>query len=246
MNSTPLFEEKVIDLNRRKRPRWLIFLVLAIAAAILFGSRLIGIYIDALWFGSLGYADVYWYKFRLGGILFLTFLVISFLLVRLPFAFLNRLLPELSERPLLKVASVEDLREVNVLPVLYRPGVWILSALAGLISAVSMSQEWPAFALYLNSQPAGSADPIFGLDASFYLFELPVLASVVDWFQTLTVIILIGVSVAAGYVWYLDRMRGILNNDTRRRVVSAISGAGALFAASLAASTFLDRYDLLQ
>src|SRR5262249_59029945 len=109
-----------------------------------------------------------------------------------------------------------------------------------------MSEEWPAFALYLNSQPAGSAASIFGLDASFYLFELPVLASVVDWFQTLTVIILIGVSVAAGYVWYLDRMRGVLNNDTPRRGVSAISGAGALFAASLAASTFLDRYDPLQ
>src|SRR5215813_3382287 len=176
MNSTPRFEEKVIDLNRRKRPRWLIFLVLAIAAAILFGSRLIGIYVDALWFGSLGYADVYWYKFRLGAILFLVFLVVSFLLVRLPFALLNKLLPELSERPLLKVASVEDLREVNILPVIYRPGVWIVSGLAALISAISMSQEWPSFALFLNSQPAGLADPIFGRDASFYLFELPVWA----------------------------------------------------------------------
>jgi len=246
MESDRLFDDRVIDLkpgNRRRR--WLVVAVVVVLAILLFGSKLIGIYVDALWFNSLGFSQVYWYKFRIGGLLFLVFLVVSFALVRLPFVFLNRLLPELTERPRLKISSVEDLQEINFLPVIYRPGIWILASLVAIVSAINMSQEWPAFALYLHSQPVGSVDPIFGRDVAFYLFELPVLELISGWFQVLATLVLAAVALAAGYVWYLDRARGILNNDTRRRVISAISVAAAVYAIALAASTYLDRFDLL-
>ncbi|HXU36369.1 MAG TPA: UPF0182 family protein [Blastocatellia bacterium] len=235
----------VVDIKPRKRRLGLIIGVAVVLALFLFGSQLLNIYIDALWFSAVGYSKVYWYKFRLGGLLFIGFFVVSFLITRVPFFFLNKVLPELTERPKFRISSVEDIRELNFLPLIYRPGVWVLAAAVGLLSAISMSQEWPQFALYLHSQPAQVGDPIFGRDVSFYLFKLPVVELVVGWLQTISTVILIAIGAASGYVWYFEKVRGTLTADIRRRATSAISLAAAFFALVLAVGTYLDRFDLL-
>lgn len=245
MEDDPLFSSKQIDFKPRKRRVGLIVAVLIIVAILLFGSQLLSIYIDSLWFSSVGYSNVYWYKFRLGGLLFLIFFVLSFVIVRVPFLFLNRVLPELTEPPKYRVVSVEDIKDINFLPWIYRPGVWVLSAGVALLSAISMSQEWPQFALYLHSQPTELSDPIFGRDISFYLFKLPVLELVVGWLQTISVVMLIAIGAAAGYVWYFEQVRGTITQDIRRRATSAISLAAAFFALTFAASTYFARFDLL-
>src|SRR5438132_11744223 len=124
MDDDRLFD--VIDPKPRRRRLWLVITVAVIIALLLFGSQFLNIYIDSLWFSSVGYSEVYWYKFRLGGLLFLIFFVLSFLIVRLPFLFLNRLLPELTENHRFRVSSVEDIKDINFLPWLYRPGVLVL------------------------------------------------------------------------------------------------------------------------
>ena len=80
MKDEPLFDDQVIDINPRprKRRRWLIVLAAIIIFLFLTGSRLTSIYVDSLWFSSVGYSNVYWYKFRLGGMLFLFFFVVTF------------------------------------------------------------------------------------------------------------------------------------------------------------------------
>ncbi len=244
MDEDRLFDD-VIDLKPRKRRFGLIVTAAIILALLLFGSQFLNIYIDALWFSAVGYSKVYWYKFRLGGLLFVIFFVVSFLIVRVPFIFLNRVLPELTERSKLRIASVEDIKDINFLPFVYRPGVWVLSAAVALLSAISMSQQWPQFALYLHSQQAQLADPVFGYDISFYLFKLPVIELVVAWLQTIAVVILIAIGAVSGYVWYFEQVRGTITQDTRRRATSAISLAAAPFALVLAANTYLDRFDLL-
>jgi uncharacterized membrane protein (UPF0182 family) len=243
MDDDRLFD--VIDPKPRRRRLWLIITVAVIIALFLFGSQFLNIYIDSLWFSAVGYSKVYWYKFRLGGLLFLIFFVVSFLIVRVPFVLLSKVLPELAERPKFRVASVEDFKEINFLPWIYRPGVWVLAAAVGLMSAISMSQEWPRFALYLHSQSAQMSDPIFGRDISFYLFKLPVLELVVGWLQTISVVMLIAIGAASGYVWYFERVRGTITEGIRRRATAAISFAAAFFALMLGASTYLDRFDLL-
>jgi uncharacterized membrane protein (UPF0182 family) len=244
MDDDRLFED-VIDIKPRKRRLGLIVTAAIILALLLFGSQFLNIYIDALWFSAVGYSKVYWYKFRLGGLLFLMFFILSFLIARTPFIFLNRVLPELTERPKFRVASVEDIKDINFLPWIYRPGVWVLSGAIALLSAVSMSQEWPQFALYLHAQPSALSDPIFGNDVSFYLFKLPVIELVVGWLQTVSVVMLIAIGAASGYVWYFEKIKGTITQDIRRRATSAISLAAAPFALMLAASTYLDRFDLL-
>src|SRR5215211_1982307 len=120
MEDDPFIRDRMIDITPRKRKVWLYITIAVLVALFLFGSQLLRIYVDSLWFSSVGYSDVYWYKFRLGGILFAVFFVLTFLIIRLPFIFLNRLFPELTERPRLHVASVEDIRGINLLPYVYR------------------------------------------------------------------------------------------------------------------------------
>jgi uncharacterized membrane protein (UPF0182 family) len=245
MKADPFIDDQVIDIKPRRPRRGLLILGSLVAVFLLFGSQLLGIYVNAIWFSSLGYSDVYWYRFRVGGLLLLGFLVVTLVLLRLPFMFLNKLFPELKEKPSFTVTSAEDLKEINLLPVLYKPAQWLLPGIVALLSGVNMSQRWSDFALYLNSQPGPDADPIFGNNASFYMFELPVREHVAGWFQTLSFVSLVVVAVSAGYIWYLDRIRGVLNADTRRRVVTAISVAAAVFGLALALGLYLDRFDLL-
>lgn len=245
MEDDPLFGPKLIDMKPRKPRRGLYIIGALVIGILLFGSRLLDIYIDALWFSSLGYPSVYWYKFRIGAILFVVFFVLSFLIVRFTFVFLNRLFPELTERPHLRVASIEDIKDVNFLPWVYRPAVWVISTAVALLSAVSLSQEWQQFALYRHAQEAGTTDPIFNNDIGFYLFKLPALELVSGWFQAIAVVVFIAAAAAAGYVWYLERVRGEGSSHTRRRATVAISGAGILLALALALNTYLDRFDLL-
>lgn len=246
MEDDPLFNKRLIDITPRKRRAWLYVTIAIVIAFFLFGSQLLRIYIDSLWYSSAGYSEVYWYKFRLGGLLFAVFFVITFLIFRLPFIFLSRLFPELTERSQIRVTTVEDIRDINFLPYLYRPGVWVISLGAALVSAISMSQAWPEFAQYLNAQQAGIADPIFNRDVGFYLFKLPVLEMLTGWLQTIALLLLIVVVAASGYIWYLERVRNDVTASTRRRATTAISLAGALLALALAASTYIDRFDLLQ
>ena len=221
MDEDRLFD--VIDIKPRKRRIGLIIVVLIVAVLLFSGSQLNNIYIDSLWFSSIGYPSVYWYKFRLGGLLFLVFFVLSFLIARVPFIFLSRTLPELTERTKFRISSVEELGDANFLPWIYRPAVWVLPAAIALLSALSLSQQWPQFALYLHAHPANVSDPVFGRDIAFYLFKLPVLELVVGWLETIAVVMFIAVAASAGYVWYLEKMRGTLNQDTRRRVHTSIA-----------------------
>ncbi|HXG66697.1 MAG TPA: UPF0182 family protein [Blastocatellia bacterium] len=245
MRNDPTYDDPIIEIGPRRRSPWRYAVLALLALLFLFGSRLLGIYVDALWFSSVGYADVYWYKFRLGGLLFIIFLILTFLILRLPFFLLDRALPQLTERPRIRPTSVEDLREINFLPLVYRPGVWALSALVALLYAINMTQQWPAFALYLNAAPAGVSDPIFNRDASFYLFKLPVLELAAGWLGNLALLLFVVVTGAAVYTWYIERVRGFGAADTGRRATAAISLAAAFFALTLAVNAWLNRFDYL-
>jgi uncharacterized membrane protein (UPF0182 family) len=63
-----------------RRPRRLFFLVLAILTIVIFSSRTaLSYYVDALWFGSLGYGDVFRKTLTLQWIFFVAFFVVAFL-----------------------------------------------------------------------------------------------------------------------------------------------------------------------
>src|SRR5436190_1087008 len=183
-------EGEIIDVGSR-RPRlrrWLWLLVIAIAVLVLLASRGLSIFLSALWFGSLGYAPVYWYMFRLKIELFLIFLLLTVAIVRgglwlielafSPFAFGPRTI-FINQQP------------VNVSPGrLLRPLAWIVSGLAGLIFGFGMRESWRRFALYFHQSQTDLTDPVFHKPVAFYLFTLPVYDAISEWLLYLSIIIL--------------------------------------------------------
>jgi uncharacterized membrane protein (UPF0182 family) len=245
MENGSFFNDDVVDITPRKRRNWWKWVIALVVLLFLFGSSLLSIYVDSLWFSSEGYAPVYWYKFRLGAVLFAIFFVLTFLLIRLPFFLLNRALPQLTERPNVRLASIQDIRDINLLPIIYRPGVWLLSGLIAFLSAANLSGEWSKFALYLNGTATGVADPVFNHDVSFYLFKLPVWDLLGGWFLAMSFVLFLAMSLLALYVNYIEKVRGVEAGKTNRQTVAVISVAGALLALAFAFNAYLNRYDIL-
>jgi uncharacterized membrane protein (UPF0182 family) len=64
-------DAEVIDVGPpRKRRRLKLWLILAAVVLLFSFSRILSIYLSALWFESLGYSSVYWYVFKLKAALF--------------------------------------------------------------------------------------------------------------------------------------------------------------------------------
>src|SRR4249920_348524 len=86
---------RMLPQQRRQRGRF--FLVVAILAGILFGSRtVLSYYVDVLWFESLGYQDVFWKTLSLQWVIFAAFAAATFLVLFGSFLVLKRAhLPDL-------------------------------------------------------------------------------------------------------------------------------------------------------
>ncbi len=90
---------------RRPRGRRLFLLLLLLLVIIVLGGRsAVSWYVDALWFGSLGYSPVFWKTLTLQWTVFAVFLAATFLVLYGWFRILMRL-----SRPDLRSAS--DLRD---------------------------------------------------------------------------------------------------------------------------------------
>ena len=183
-------DDEVIDVGPPPRRRWWRWIILA-AVVLLFGlSRTLSIYVEALWFGSLGYSSVYWYTFRLKLALFIIFALVTVIILRVAFWLLERLFaPFALERRVIILNN----QPVSISPArILRPLAWIISLFFGLIYGLGMSAEWQTFALFLHHQPTGISDPIFSKPLSFYLFTLPLQQLLNSWLMMLAFIILCG------------------------------------------------------
>jgi uncharacterized membrane protein (UPF0182 family) len=174
---------------RRPRRRRLFLLIFIVLAFIAFTSRTaISYYVDALWFGSLGYAGVFWKTLGLQWAVFAIFFAATFLVLYGWFLVLMRVCrPELGAAGTI-VIGMRTFR----LPVegVLRAGAVLGTLLIALATGASMMSEWPRFALYwFRPQPSGAlADPIFGLPVNFYLFTLPAWQSVSGWLLMLAIL----------------------------------------------------------
>lgn len=226
---------------RRRRLLWPILIVLVLL--LLTGRTLISYYVDALWFGSLGYGGVFWTTLRLEATVFIAALVLTFGALYGCFLVLMRVC-----RPELRNASTVVLgrRSFN-LPVegALRVGGFIGALLISLATAASLMSEWPQFALYW-SQPAasGATDPVFGRPVSFYLFSLPVWESVSGWLLMLAIL---GCLMAAFFVLISG---GVQMVDRRFQRMAALpwrslSTALAFLLLVIGLRVYLSRFDLL-
>jgi uncharacterized protein len=180
---------EAIHLRLRQRPRRRVFLfIFVVLAAIFFSSRtVLSYYVDALWFGSLGYSEVFRKTIGLQWLVFALFFAATFLILYGWFLGLWRAYQShlLGGGPIF--VGGRPLR----LPVerMLRPIGLVVTLGIAVVTGTNMMLEWSTFALYWYAPRAnGIVDPIFGRPLNFYLFTLPAWQFVAGWLLTLAVI----------------------------------------------------------
>jgi uncharacterized membrane protein (UPF0182 family) len=228
-----------------RRRRRIVFLFLAVLGIVVFGGRsALGYYVDALWFGSLGYEDVFRKTLGFQWAAFLVFAAVTFGILYGTFLALKRAhsadLP--SSRTILVGGQPVILPFESILGVI-ATGVSLVLALG---TGASMMAEWPTFARYWYAPriAAGVVDPIFGKPLSFYLFTLPAWQLVADWLMTMAVITL-GIA-----IFFLLNSGGSRAMEERRGSYNPLPWRGLSFTLAfvllmLAARLYLGRFERL-
>ena len=235
-------DDEVIDVGKpvRKR-RWKLWIIAAIIAAFFLFSRVLGIYINALWFGSLGYQSVFWYMFWIKLELFLIFAALTIIILRGAFWLLERTFSvNAFERRTITVNN----QPINFAPAkILRPVAWVVAVVIGLFFGLDMRGNWRRFALYLHQAQTSGVDPIFQKPVGFYFFSLPVYELISGWLIALAFITLVAALVYA-LLSYPQKIKTASVN-TRRTGYAVVSVALAVFLLTLALRTYLSRFPYL-
>jgi uncharacterized membrane protein (UPF0182 family) len=233
---------EVIDVGPRKRRlKWWLLLIAGLFLLISF-SRIISIYISALWFESLGYSSVYWYVFKIKLALFAGSAILTALLLAATFWLFQKLFG----------ANLFESRTIvlNNQPFQFspakfiRPLGWIIAAIFGLIYGFTLKDHWRQLALYWNQPATATHDPIFGKSLGFYLFSLPLYDVINSWLLGVSFIILC----AALAYSLLGLPQTVLKSSVRWSSGAAFRGlccALALFLLVLSWRTYLSRFPFL-
>jgi uncharacterized membrane protein (UPF0182 family) len=232
----------VIDVGPRKRRRWLLVLVILVVVLLVIGSRLLSVYLSALWFGSLGYSSVYWHIFKLKSGLFIVAAVSTALFLGFNFWLFQRLFGSAAfeQRTILL-----NNRPYTFSPAKFiRPLGWLVSAFFGLVYGVTIKDDWQKFALYWHQPSTTAHDPIFGKSLGFYLFSLPLYESVSTWFLGVSFIILCA-AVAYSLLGLPQRVLKPTVRWSSGAAFRAVCCALALFLVVLSWRTYLVRFPFL-
>jgi uncharacterized protein len=236
---------RTIDFRKRtKRPTPVIlFLMALIVAAVLGSSTTLSYYVDSLWFGSLGYGEVFWKSLGLEWSVCAASFAATFLILYGWFLALWRMhQPDLPHDRAIFIG-----RQSLSLPL--RRALWVVGIVASLgiaaISGVVMMAEWPTFALFWNAPRGGGLDPVFARPLSFYLFTLPVWQLIAGWLMVLAVIACVA---AVGFLLISSGSRAL--GKERGSLILPLPWRGfsiafAFFLLTLAAQVYLGRFGAL-
>ncbi|WP_210506746.1 UPF0182 family protein [Naasia sp. SYSU D00057] len=213
---------------------------LAITAGIVAGLLILffifaGLYADILWFDQLGFLNVLLTQWGWGiGLFFAGFLGMAvpvFLSIYLAYRF----------RPIYARLNSQLDRYQQVIEPLRRLAMLAVPGVLGLFAGVSAATRWQTVLLYLNRTPSDAEpDPQFGLNISFYLFDLPFLHGLVGFASA--VVLVAGIAgIATTYLYGALRVTGReVRLAKAARVQIAVTAA--IYLALQAVSIYLDQF----
>src|SRR5262249_602684 len=150
---------------RRSSPRrrGRIILLVVIVALFLSASTTLSYYVDALWFSSLGYADVFWRTLNFQGAAFAGFTLLTFVALYGSFLLFSpdSLSDLTAERTIIINGQPVSLPMEPALRII----ALIVAGVIALVTGAGMMEEWPTLALWWyggSATTATAADPIFG------------------------------------------------------------------------------------
>jgi uncharacterized membrane protein (UPF0182 family) len=195
---------------------------------------------DWLWFGEVGYRQVFANA--------LTTRLLLFAIVGLGLALVvaGNLYLAYRLRPLLRPHSPEQatLERYRML-LTPRIGLWIgvTAAVVGFFAGLSAQGRWGEWMLFRNAQPFGVQDPVFKVDVGFYVFEYPFWRYLLGVGFAAVVLSVIG-ALAVHYVYAGVRLTGAgdrMTTAARTHLTTLV----AVFVLLKAIAYVLDRRGLL-
>lgn len=175
--------------RRRVSPATIAVGILVVIATILISVA--GIYTDLLWFNELGFQSVFLTQIFAQIALFTAGFAIMFVLTFISFWLAYRHRPVYLRMP--GESPFENYQQV--IDNLRRLIMFGVPAILGVFAGVAATAQWTTALQFLNSTPSGREDQQFGMDVSFYLFELPFLTALVSF---VSAAVLLGGLIAAG------------------------------------------------
>ena len=211
--------------------------VVIVAVLILGFLGVAAVFTEVLWYRQLGYLPVFTTQWTAAGVMFL----IGFLGMAVP-TFLAIDIAYRTRPVYARLTSQLD-RYQDLVEPLRRVVKWLLPALIGLFAGFGAAAQWQRTLLWLNSSPMGEKDPEFGLDISFFMFDLPFWQGVVAFISAVVLICLI-LGVATSYLYGGITFSG---RDVRVSKATRIQSAilAALYLGLQGFSLWLDQYAAL-
>ena len=222
-----------------KRPLRLL-LLLVFALLFLAGPSIVRFYTDWLWFGEVGYQQVFTTIVQSQASLFTIVFVVS--VAWLVFHLRLALGSIRDSRPIFTTLQGMEvaLPGRRQLRTIASAVAMVLSVLVALFAA----SQWEVWMTWRHAAPFGQVDPILGRDAAFYVFTIPFVQFVRGLAQTLVVMAALG---AVG----LYLLSGSLASSPQSilsmtpAVRRHLSLLGAVFFILLAAGAWFGRFELL-
>lgn len=224
--------------KRNSSPARIATLIVVVLGAAALG--LLGVYTDLLWFGQLGFGSVFTTQivaqasvFAAGAILIAllawTGIYVAYRTRPIYLKFSDERDPFAGYRVLL-----DQLRKVIMIG---------LPILLGVLGGVASASQWKLVLTWLNRTATGQVDPQFGLDISFYLFDLPFLTALVGYLSA--AVLIAGLVGAAVHMIYGN----IRFNGRETKVAKAarmqIAVTVAIYLVLQGASLWLDQYSTM-
>lgn len=247
----PLRDERVL---KSSRPKLLLFLELVVPAAIVLFIAVGGItgYLEKwLWMGQLHYTGIFWTLFSVQWAMFAAAFVFVFLFVSINLgealqhsgAIGGRVRRELVQMDGASSTDTVDLAAIGITPKLLRSAVVIASLVLAWLAADVFFSQWDTYLRFQYGGSFGVADPLFGIDVGFYVFQLPFYRLLQGSLLVLTIATLIGVSgIYMNSRTLLARRTGTFSGG---KATSHVSILLAILMADLAAGFWLDHYALV-
>ena len=207
------------------------------------GSSFARLYANFLWYSEdAGAAGVFWTPISTKFWLFLIgFVAASFLLiVNAKFALRSLDFSLRIPRNQLE-AMMQDMAGKG--KALLDKAVWFVIPVIGIFYGISLSGRWEDFLRSTNGVAFGKADPVFGMDYSFFVFSLPYFQSVISWVWALWFLAaVIAVAIHLGLRGAASVGRNPLSSGVVRSHLSVLAAMGFLL---LGVSVWLSRYGIL-
>ncbi|HEV7950952.1 MAG TPA: UPF0182 family protein, partial [Glaciihabitans sp.] len=194
-------------------------------------------YTDVLWYRQLGFLNVLTTQWIAGVVMFL----IGFFAMAIPVWVSIEI--AFRFRPVYAKLNSQLDRYQQVIEPLRRLATYGIPAVLGIFAGVSASTQWPQVLQWLNRTPFGEVDPQFGLDISFFFYELPFWRGVVAFASAIVMLSALA-ALATSYLYGALRFNGREVRISRTaRIQLAVTGA--LYIALQAVSLWLDQYTTL-